>query len=66
MSKDESTAQSGDSITLREENQVVEGLRESVQGLWQVVNNLTRLRPTNRPEFGVTIFGSTRIHSRRG
>jgi len=36
-------------------------LRESVQGLWEVVNNLTRLRPTKRPQFRVTIFGSARI-----
>jgi predicted Rossmann-fold nucleotide-binding protein len=48
---------------LSDESQVVEVLRESVQGLWQVVNNLTRLRPTNRPEFRVTIFGSARIPS---
>ena len=63
MSEDERTAQSGDSITLSDESQVVEVLRESVQGLWQVVNNLTRLRPTNRSEFRVTIFGSARIPS---
>jgi uncharacterized protein (TIGR00730 family) len=63
MSKDEVAALSGDAITLSDESQVVEVLRESVQALWQVVNNLTRLRPTNRPEFRVTIFGSARIPS---
>jgi len=54
---------SGDSVSLNNEAQVVTVLRESVQGLWEVVNNLTRLRPTRRPEFRVTIFGSARIPS---
>ncbi len=56
-----SIPQSGDSISLDDEKQVIEVLRESVQGLWEVVNNLTRLKPTKRPEFRVTIFGSARI-----
>ncbi|MCK7577592.1 MAG: hypothetical protein MZV65_18490 [Chromatiales bacterium] len=30
-------------------------------GLWEVVNNLTRLRPTQRQRYRVTIFGSARI-----
>ena len=29
-------------------------------GLWDVVNNLTRLRPTRRERYRVTIFGSAR------
>ena len=29
--------------------------------LWDVVNNLTRLRPTRRDRYRVTIFGSARI-----
>jgi hypothetical protein len=32
-----------------------------VFALWDVVNNLTRLTPTRRPEFRVSIFGSARI-----
>ena len=33
---------------------------ESVLGLWDVVNNLTRLKPTRRERYRVTIFGSAR------
>ncbi|SEM13570.1 hypothetical protein SAMN04489760_1053 [Syntrophus gentianae] len=53
--------QSGDSIALDDEPQVIEIIQQSVQGLWEVVNNLTRLRQTKRPDFRVTIFGSARI-----
>jgi len=35
-------------------------LTSSVMGLWQVVNNLTRLRPTRRERYRVAIFGSAR------
>src|SRR5690242_12184232 len=61
MKEDSSETQTGDSITLESEEQVLEVLQESVQGLWEVVNNLTRLRPARRSEFRVTIFGSARI-----
>ena len=53
----------GDFVNLNNEPQVVELLVQSVQGLWEVVNNLTRLRPTKRADFRVTIFGSARIPS---
>jgi hypothetical protein len=36
-------------------------LIESVLGLWDVVSNLTRLRPSNRDRYRVTIFGSARL-----
>ena len=29
-------------------------------GLWEIVSNLTRLRPTKRERYRVTIFGSAR------
>jgi uncharacterized protein (TIGR00730 family) len=38
----------------------VQVLSQAVLGLWEVVNNLTRLRPTRRPRYRVTIFGSAR------
>jgi uncharacterized protein (TIGR00730 family) len=63
MNEDQFVSEAGDSISLGDEARVVAVLRESVQGLWEVVNNLTRLRPTKRPEFRVTIFGSARIAS---
>lgn len=61
MSQIDDNPQAGDAITLDNQRQVIEVLSQSVQGLWEVVNNLTRLRPTKRPEFRVTIFGSARI-----
>jgi predicted Rossmann-fold nucleotide-binding protein len=63
MSENQFVSEAGDSISLDDEGHAVAVLRESVQGLWEVVNNLTRLRPTKRPEFRVTIFGSARIAS---
>src|SRR5215469_14874448 len=59
--EDRSAKALGDSITLSNERQAIELVAESVQGLWDVVNNLTRLRPTKRLEFRVTIFGSARV-----
>jgi uncharacterized protein (TIGR00730 family) len=61
MNQSDNIPQSGDSVILDDQRQVVEVLAQSVQGLWEVVNNLTRLRPTKRTEFRVTIFGSARI-----
>jgi uncharacterized protein (TIGR00730 family) len=63
MSGKEFTREAGDSISLGDETQAIAVLRESVQGLWEVVNSLTRLRPTRKPDFRVTIFGSARIPS---
>ncbi len=39
----------------------VEIWQDSVIKLWDVVDNLTRLRPTHTPYYGVTIFGSSRL-----
>jgi uncharacterized protein (TIGR00730 family) len=47
-------------ISLSDEEGVKQVLIDSVMGLWDVVNNLTRLRPTRRDHFRVTIFGSAR------
>jgi uncharacterized protein (TIGR00730 family) len=33
----------------------------SILGLWDVVNNLTRLQPSRRERYRVTIFGSARV-----
>jgi hypothetical protein len=35
-------------------------LVETVFGLWDIVNNLTRLKPSKRERYRVTIFGSAR------
>jgi uncharacterized protein (TIGR00730 family) len=47
-------------ISLSDEAAVRQVLAESVYGLWDVINNLTRLRPTRRESYRVTIFGSAR------
>ena len=48
------------SISLSDEEAVKQVLLDSVLGLWDVVNNLTRLRPSQRDRYRVTIFGSAR------
>lgn len=47
-------------VSLADEEAVKQILVNSVFGLWDVVNNLTRLRPTKRERYRVTIFGSAR------
>jgi uncharacterized protein (TIGR00730 family) len=47
-------------ISLADEAEVKQVVVDSVMGLWNVVNNLTRLRPTRHDRFRVTIFGSAR------
>jgi uncharacterized protein (TIGR00730 family) len=60
MSKAESPAVTSRAITLADEERVTRVLVDSVIGLWDVVNNLTRLRPSRRDRYRVTIFGSAR------
>src|SRR5262245_10587806 len=52
---------SGDIVSLSDEKATLEILTKSVMGLWETVNNLTRLRPTKRDRYRVTIFGSARV-----
>jgi uncharacterized protein (TIGR00730 family) len=47
-------------VSLADEEGATRVLVESVLGLWDVVNNLTRLKPTRRERYRVTIFGSAR------
>src|SRR3954452_25223918 len=47
-------------VRLGDEESTVQVLSQAVLGLWEVVNNLTRLRPTHRRRYRVTIFGSAR------
>ena len=48
-------------ISLSNEREVLDLVANSIMGLWDVVNNLTRLRPTRRERYRVTIFGSARV-----
>jgi len=59
MSKNEASGQNR--ISLADEEGVKRVLVDSVLGLWDVVNNLTRLTPSRRERYRVTIFGSARV-----
>ena len=54
------STQRTDPVSLADEPQVKQVLIDSVLGLWDVVNNLTRLRPSKQDRYRVTIFGSAR------
>ena len=61
MSTNDSKAPKDDMISLADEEAVKQVLVNSVLGLWDVVNNLTRLTPSRRDRYRVTIFGSARV-----
>ena len=61
MSTNNSKAPKDDRISLADEESVKQVLVNSVLGLWDVVNNLTRLRPSKHDRYRVTIFGSARV-----
>ena len=48
-------------VSLGDERKVLDLVANSVMHLWEAVNSLTRLRPTQRGRYRVTIFGSARI-----
>lgn len=54
------TTQRTNSVSLADEQAVKQVLTDSVLGLWDVVNNLTRLKPSRDDRYRVTIFGSAR------
>jgi uncharacterized protein (TIGR00730 family) len=57
-----STPAAGDaSVPLSDEKAVIEVVSKTILGLWDAVNTLTRLRPTKRDRYRVTIFGSARV-----
>ncbi len=47
-------------VNIADEEAVKKVLVDSVLGLWDVVNNLTRVRPSRNDRYRVTIFGSAR------
>jgi uncharacterized protein (TIGR00730 family) len=61
MNSDDPRAARADAISLADEDQVKQVLVSSILGLWDVVNNLTRLKPSARDRYRVTIFGSARL-----
>lgn len=48
-------------VSLADEEAVRQILVSTVFDLWEVVNKLTRLRPSKRDRYRVTIFGSARV-----
>lgn len=47
-------------VSLADEEAVKQILASTIMSLWQVVNDLTRLRPSKRDRYRVAIFGSAR------
>jgi uncharacterized protein (TIGR00730 family) len=60
MSSTDSVKNNRGTVSLANEEAVKEILVNIVLGLWDTVNNLTRLRPSRHDRFRVTIFGSAR------
>jgi uncharacterized protein (TIGR00730 family) len=60
MSANDSATRRSDAVSLTDEEGVKQVLVDSIFSLWDVVNNLTRLRPSRRDRYRVTIFGSAR------
>lgn len=54
------TPHGANAVSLADEEAVKKILVDSVLGLWDVVNNLTRVRPSKHDRYRVTIFGSAR------
>ena len=54
------TADTTGVVSLRDETAVKEVLAHAILGLWDVVSDLTRLKPSRHDRYRVTIFGSAR------
>ena len=60
MSSDPQGSQRNRHVSLSDEEAVKEIVGAAVLDLWKAVNTLTRLRPSRRDRYRVTIFGSAR------
>jgi uncharacterized protein (TIGR00730 family) len=60
MSTQHPDRQDAHTVSLADEEAVKQVLVSTVLGLWDIVNNLTRLKPSKRERYRVTIFGSAR------
>src|SRR5690348_2012060 len=54
------TPQEAAAVSLADEDGVKRVLIDTLFGLWATVNNLSRLRPSRRDRYRVTVFGSAR------
>jgi uncharacterized protein (TIGR00730 family) len=60
MSNTDTRDDKSGNVSLADEEAVKDVLVNTVFGLWDIVNNLTRLRPSKRVRYRATIFGSAR------
>jgi uncharacterized protein (TIGR00730 family) len=60
MSTPPSFSPSQGTVSLADEEAVRRIITDSLFGLWATVNNLSRLRPSRRERYRVTVFGSAR------
>ncbi len=60
MSTDKPAETTSRTVSLADEDAVARLLVNTVHSLWDVVNDLTRLKPTRRDRYKVSIFGSAR------
>jgi uncharacterized protein (TIGR00730 family) len=60
MDNKQSPGQGSGQVSLADEEAAKQILINSIMGLWEIVNNLTRIRPTKKERYRVTIFGSAR------
>jgi uncharacterized protein (TIGR00730 family) len=60
MSAKEPQEERPGAVSLADEEAVKQILVSTVFGLWDIVNNLTRLQPSRQERYRVTIFGSAR------
>jgi hypothetical protein len=63
MSTHDAMAQPLERVSLADEEGVKHVLVNAILGLWDVVNNLTRLQPSRQDRYRVTIFGSARVQA---
>jgi hypothetical protein len=61
MNQENSVFGQSDVVPLSDEDASARILERAVTGLWDVVNELTRLRRTTRKNYRVTIFGAARL-----
>lgn len=60
MSSTSPASRSQSTVSLDDEEAVKRILTDTLFGLWATVNNLSRLRPSKRERYRVTVFGSAR------
>ena len=60
MSSADDAQKGSQAVSLEDQEAVKEILSSAVMGLWEVVNDLARIRPPQRDRYRVAIFGSAR------